>query len=722
MMGLQGFRAHSVGATEARVACIGAGASGLTLCYKKEKEFGEGIDLVVYDQEIKRYYQSFAEERGFVEKYIKLRHEVVQTTWDEETSQWILDIDELLDNGEKRRFQDKVDFLIASIGIMNTWKWPDIPNREAFRGRMMHSAAYDTSVNLKGKSVIVIGSGASAVQIVPAIQPDAKKVTSFYRTPQWVSGGVPLEGYTESGQNFSYTKEQIEAFRNDPKLHLEHRKKMEDSIIKGFPFNILNHPIQTFGREAALTYVCRVIRKIQVDNIRSIDVKAEVLEEYNEHVHEWLKRSVWAGGCRSWYNQGKPDGKVIAHYPGSLVHWRLMTNQPRWEDYNIKYRSRNRFEFMGNGFTDIEVDNKDVSWYLNPEEIEKPLYTTIIQKLLQLSRDILKAMQEICTKLHYHNKDLHDACVGSQLSVLLMQVSVTMAHIKRIALLLGLSLPAFSIPLASDALANDIVLDKYIVRIAPNTVDADFEHHLQWVGAVHARSLMRRNTAGVEKTFEFGGFRAYAGEFDHETLEQIKQDKNVDAPWGLATLSSSAPLVDGNNAGYPYHFDSAAGEGSFAYVMDTGVTVAHPEFEGRAFKGYNAWAATGETFDDEFGHGSHVAGTIGSATFGVAKKSTIFDVKVARGIGYTTTAHMLDGYSWAVNNITNTPGRIAKTVINISIAVPKNEAINAAVDAAFDLGVTTIVAAANDGKDAGAKSPASASKAITLERIVPRLV
>ncbi|KAF4925854.1 Alkaline protease 1 [Colletotrichum viniferum] len=268
-----------------------------------------------------------------------------------------------------------------------------------------------------------------------------------------------------------------------------------------------------------------------------------------------------------------------------------------------------------------------------------------------------------------------------------------MAHIKRIALLLGLSLPAFSIPLASDASANDIVPDKYI-------------------------------------TFEIGGFRAYAGGFDHETLEQIRQDKNVvaveenrvaevtavttqvDAPWGLATLSSPAPLVDGNNAGYRYHFDSAAGEGSFAYVMDTGVTVAHPEFEGRAFKGYNAWAATGETFDDEFGHGSHVAGTIGSATFDLAEKSSIFDVKVARGIGYTTTTHMLDGYSWAVNNITNTPGRIAKAVINISIAVPKNKAINVAVDAAFDLRVTTIVAAANDGKDVRAKSPASAAKTI----------
>ncbi|KAK2730999.1 flavin-binding monooxygenase [Colletotrichum kahawae] len=352
---------------------------------------------------------------------------------------------------------------------MNTWKWPDIPNREAFKGKMMHSAAYDTSVDLKGKSVIVVGSGASAVQIVPAIQPDAKKVTSFYRTPQWVSGGVPLEGYTESGQNFSYTKEQIEAFRNDPKLHLEHRKKTEDSIIKGFPFNILNHPIQTFGREllekgmtVALKGDQRLMERLIPSfpaGCRRIGPAEGFLESFHEdnvelaegdiatfteggvrtgdgkeydadvvicatgfdtsfrpffpivgrrgrnladvwkddpaaylalavdgfpnfmrtfpHTKTEIRCCVWAGGCRSWYNQGKPDGKVIAHYPGSLVHWRLMTNQPRWEDYNIKYRGRNRFEFMGNGFTDIEVDNKDVSWYLNPEEIEKPLFTSL---------------------------------------------------------------------------------------------------------------------------------------------------------------------------------------------------------------------------------------------------------------------------------------------------------------------------------------------------------
>lgn len=83
---------------------------------------------------------------------------------------------------------------------------------------------------------------------------------------------------------------------------------------------------------------------------------------------------VWAAGCRSWYNRGRPGGKVTAQYPGSLVHWRLMLEQPRFEDYNITYRSRNRFEFMGNGFSELEVTGGDLAWYLEPAFIGKPLF------------------------------------------------------------------------------------------------------------------------------------------------------------------------------------------------------------------------------------------------------------------------------------------------------------------------------------------------------------
>jgi cation diffusion facilitator CzcD-associated flavoprotein CzcO len=137
-----------------------------------------------------------------VDNYIKLSHRVDKATWDEPNGQWILTVTETTD-GRERTFEDRVDFLIANIGILNTWKWPDIPNREAFRGHMTHSADYDTDLDLQGKTVIVIGSGASAIQIVPAIRSAARKVISFYRTPQWIGPGLSMEGYTDSeGRNF----------------------------------------------------------------------------------------------------------------------------------------------------------------------------------------------------------------------------------------------------------------------------------------------------------------------------------------------------------------------------------------------------------------------------------------------------------------------------------------------------------------------------------------
>lgn len=132
-----------------------------------------------------------------------------KTVWDEATSQWILTVTEIKTNDasgetEERTFEDRVDFVVCNTGVLNTWKWPDIPGRDAFKGRITHSADYDTSIDLKDKTVIVIGSGASAIQIVPAIKGDAKKVISFYRTPQWIGPGLAMDGYTDTeGRNFN---------------------------------------------------------------------------------------------------------------------------------------------------------------------------------------------------------------------------------------------------------------------------------------------------------------------------------------------------------------------------------------------------------------------------------------------------------------------------------------------------------------------------------------
>ncbi|KAI5868199.1 subtilisin-like protein [Durotheca rogersii] len=319
---------------------------------------------------------------------------------------------------------------------------------------------------------------------------------------------------------------------------------------------------------------------------------------------------------------------------------------------------------------------------------------------------------------------------------------------------LGLALPALAAPLSDDLFAalrdGDAVPQRYIVSLKPGVAAAD---HLAWVRGVHRRSVARRSTAGLEKTFSIGDFHAYAGEFDDETLRIIQANENVqavepdriayiagaappahqaagsssrraaaaraatvtqtDAPWGLAMLSSREALASGGTRGHAYTYDASAGEGTWAYVLDSGVLTTNGELGGRAVKGYNAWDGV-ESFDDHFGHGTHVAGTIAAESYGVAKKATIVDVKIVRSIGYSTVSHVIDGINWVVANATGTPGRAAKSVINMSLAFPNTAALDSAVDAASALGILSVVSAGNDGASACTRSPASAASALTV--------
>ncbi|KAF2794312.1 subtilisin-like proteinase Mp1 [Melanomma pulvis-pyrius CBS 109.77] len=299
-----------------------------------------------------------------------------------------------------------------------------------------------------------------------------------------------------------------------------------------------------------------------------------------------------------------------------------------------------------------------------------------------------------------------------------------MATLQHALLFLASISPVISVP-AENAPS------KYIISLKSDAT-TDIESHLSWVTDVHRRSLSRRDTAGVERTFSIGSnFNAYTGEFDSETIAQIKENLNVafvevdveqlvttalvtqtDAPWGIASLSTPS-LPNGNILGQKYVYDESAGGGTWAYVLDTGIFVNNTEFEGRAIKGYNAWPE--DTFDDKYGHGSHVAGTIGSKTYGVAKKTTIVDVKVVRGTdGYSTIAKVLEGLDWIVKNITNTPGRAEKSVVSVSLAYAKSDVLNAGFEAAYAAGVLSVVGAANDNEDASTKSPASEPSVITV--------
>ncbi len=97
---------------------------------------------------------------------------------------------------------------------------------------------------------------------------------------------------------------------------------------------------------------------------RSVNVKYDAVDDFNIYSQEFLKNTIWAGGCRSWYKNGKVDGKVTAMYAGSILHYKANLERARGEDFDIKYCSKNKFRFLGNGLTEMETDGSDLSFYV----------------------------------------------------------------------------------------------------------------------------------------------------------------------------------------------------------------------------------------------------------------------------------------------------------------------------------------------------------------------
>jgi 4-hydroxyacetophenone monooxygenase len=132
--------------------------------------------------ELAAYIETCAKEYGVL-PHIRFRTEVLEAAFDEERGRWVLRLRRA--DGPDERVE--VDALVSAVGMLNRPSIPDIPGLDAFEGPWFHSARWDHDVELRGQRVAVVGTGASAMQFVPAIAPDVEHLMIFQRSRHWVT-------------------------------------------------------------------------------------------------------------------------------------------------------------------------------------------------------------------------------------------------------------------------------------------------------------------------------------------------------------------------------------------------------------------------------------------------------------------------------------------------------------------------------------------------------
>lgn len=234
----------------------------------------------------------------------------------------------------------------------------------------------------------------------------------------------------------------------------------------------------------------------------------------------------------------------------------------------------------------------------------------------------------------------------------------------------------------------------------------------------HAAVAVAHRNSGVRVEKVYRSIHAYVADVTPSQRASLANDRRVvtvapdirvhassvqsPAPWPLDRIDQrDLPL----NGSYNYATDGSTVK---AYILDTGVRSDHVELAGRVAPGFDAVA--GNSSEDCHGHGTHVAGSVGAATYGVAKGVSIVPVRVLGCDGSGYLSGILAGVDWVTaDHAAGTPA-----VANLSLGGSANSTLDSAVDTLVADGISVAVAAGNSGVDACTASPARARAAITV--------
>lgn len=269
-------------------------------------------------------------------------------------------------------------------------------------------------------------------------------------------------------------------------------------------------------------------------------------------------------------------------------------------------------------------------------------------------------------------------------------------------------------------IANLLVANSYAAG-NPNCLEVDGDYIVTFSkGAAIANEIKNVNGKQVNPKYMYSeALNGFAGFLTGDQVCNLKKRGNVEdiesdkmayttaiqssAVWGIDRIDQTSLPLDEK---YEY---GSTGENVDAYVIDTGIRLTHMEYSTRVKDGYTVFNDT-YGFNDCDGHGSHVAGTIGGSTYGVAKAVSLIPVRVLGCDGRGSISGIISGINWAISNHQSN----VKAVANMSFGGGISRALDTSVNNLIKDGVTVVVAAGNERANACNTSPARVPNAITV--------